>query len=379
MSRYLGQAQAISVLSDAYASGRVAHAWIFHGPQGVGKRTCAELFAAALLHEGEARPGTGRTARDLTGWWGSDAHQIVAAGKAAGFHLIRKELAKFSDDADIRARKQTTIPIDVLREFLIEPAARSAARRDGGESSQAGTQKVFVVDEAELLADPAQNVLLKTLEEPARGMVVILITAAEDRLLPTIRSRCQRVAFTALSDPEMAEWLEDRHPGVNAAQRRWLLHFAEGSPGQAQAAVEYDLHSWHSQIGPMVDSIAGGRFPAGAGNALEALVKEFADARVAALGEAGSKEAANKLGARYLFQVLGCEIRTQMRAAVKDRRRPELERALGFLDCVRAAESAIARNVNLGLVMSDLVITMSEAQRLAVEGQQMARSAPSKS
>ncbi len=367
------------MLSEAYASNRLAHAWIFHGPQGVGKRTCAELFAAALLHGGAARPARGKTVGVLTAWWGTDAHREVAAGKAAGFHLIRKELAKFSDDPEIRARKQTTIPVDVLREFLIEPAARSAAQRDGCDLSKAGIQKVFVVDEAELLGDSAQNVLLKTLEEPARGMLIILITAAEDRLLPTIRSRCQRIAFTSLSDREMTAWLEENHPEVGADQRQWLLHFAEGSPGQALAAVEYDLHSWHCQVVSIVDSINGGRFPAGAGSALEAVVKEFAEARVAALGEAASKEAANKLGAKYLFQVLGCHFKALVRAGVRDGRRVELERALGFMDCVRAAELAIARNVNLGLALSDLVIAMNEVQGGAAEGFFRTRSAPVKS
>ena len=71
---------------------------------------------------------------------------------------------------------------------------------------------------------------LKLLEEPPAGTVIILVTTREDRLLPTIRSRCQRVAFAPLDDQAMQSWLASADLAVDPESRRWIERFAEGSP-----------------------------------------------------------------------------------------------------------------------------------------------------
>src|SRR5690606_4650358 len=114
-------------------------------------------------------------------------------------HVVTKELARYSEDRSTRERKLTQIPVDVLRTELIEPVYRAA---------QMGHGKVFIVDEAELLNDAGQNAMLKTLEEPPAGTTIILVTSIQDRLLPTIRSRCQRVAFVPLPDSVVSRWLQ---------------------------------------------------------------------------------------------------------------------------------------------------------------------------
>ena len=75
--------------------------------------------------------------------------------------------------------------------------------------------------------------MLKTLEEPPPGTVIILVTQNEEQLLPTIRSRCQRIAFGPLDAASMREWWEREGPQVAAPDRAFVEAFAEGSPGMA--------------------------------------------------------------------------------------------------------------------------------------------------
>ncbi|MEL7087151.1 MAG: hypothetical protein AAGL98_01715, partial [Planctomycetota bacterium] len=223
MDAILGQTHALDQLHAQLTSGRVHHAQIFHGPAGVGKFTTALALAKVLLCHAPERDLAGRvtacggcvsclTFRPAPEEAGPDATPGAGAGAAAGagagagafpgvahpdLHVVNKELARYSDDRQVRDRKLTSIPVDVLRTALIEPAYLGAQLNHG---------KVFIVDEAELLNAAGQNVLLKTLEEPPTpddntgggGTTIILVTANEDRLLPTIRSRCQRIAFVPL-------------------------------------------------------------------------------------------------------------------------------------------------------------------------------------
>ncbi|MGP1346029.1 MAG: hypothetical protein ACTS3F_05080 [Phycisphaerales bacterium] len=203
----LGQDRAIATLNSAVASGRVHHAWIFSGPKGVGKFTAATAFAAALL-DPDTRIEDGRVVEALPGDRGSEARSLLDRGAHPDLHIIRKELARFSDDSSVRSRVLSTIPKPVVDRFLLQPIARAPVRRDGGLIS-----KAFIIDEAELLDRstrhaPNQASLLKTLEEPPAGSVIILVTSNEGRLIPTVRSRCQRVAFGLLSDEDMRGWME---------------------------------------------------------------------------------------------------------------------------------------------------------------------------
>ncbi|MEM9373943.1 MAG: hypothetical protein AAGA55_09895, partial [Planctomycetota bacterium] len=185
----LGQDRAVSQLAAAMASGRLHHAWIFHGPEGVGKFTTALAWAAMLLDPTTAPGLTGAFACEPD----SPTQRLLASGTHPDLHVVRKELARFSSDARVRDAKLATIPKAVVEDHLIAPASVAPVMRTG---SMMG--KAFIVDEAELLDRspanaPTQNAILKTLEEPAPGTLIVLVTSSEDRLLPTIRSRCQRV------------------------------------------------------------------------------------------------------------------------------------------------------------------------------------------
>jgi DNA polymerase-3 subunit delta' len=183
LAQVLGQERAIATLRAAIQSGRIHHAWIFHGPAGVGKFTTALAFAALILDPSSAPDLSGQVEVDPD----SKTQQLLASGTHPDLFIITKELAAVSREASVRESKQRNIAKEVLAEFLLEPATRSRVSGD-----QALASKVFIVDEAELMDRHGQNALLKTLEEPPPGAVIILVTANEDRLLTTCGAAANR-------------------------------------------------------------------------------------------------------------------------------------------------------------------------------------------
>lgn len=354
----LGQDHAVALLRAAASSGRIHHAWVFHGPVGVGKFTAAMAFAAMLLDPTAAPDLSGKLAPDPD----SQVQHLIRTGAHPDLHIVTKELAAISSDPEIRDRKQRVIPVQVVREFLIEPAQRT--RTVLGKSI---ASKVFIVDEAELLAPAGQDAMLKTLEEPPEGTVIILVTPSEERLLPTVRSRSQRVAFTPLDDKAMREWYCRAGLPEDPPERRdWVLRFAGGSPGWAASAIEHDLYAWEQTLAPALASLDRGTPVPELGAALHALVEEKAAAAVKASPEA-SKEAANIYWARRLLSYLAERYRLAHRdALLRPGGPPPASTSAPFLratEVLSAAETHAATNVNLSIVMENLAAQL--ATRLA--------------
>ncbi len=358
-----GQRTAKQTLESAMQAGRVHHAWIFHGTAGVGKFTTAIAFAAAILDPTTAPGLSGQLAPQPD----SSVQRMVRAGSHPDLHIIRKEMSAISRVDTVRKQKQSNIPVAVLDEFLLEPAAKTRALR--GDSL---VGKVFIIDEAELVDPRGQNALLKTLEEPPEGTVIILVTTFPDELLPTIRSRCQRVAFSALADEDMRQWFAISGPSAPEGQRDWLLRFAAGSPGAATLASRRNLHAWHETLTPMLDAASRGEYTLELGEAMGKLVDEQA-AAVAAADKLASKDGANKVWGRRMLAFVGEHARAKLRArASSSKATPEVletdvaaQRALRSIEAVVRAEEHLDRNVRLGTVFDNLAVQMAaEAVRL---------------
>jgi DNA polymerase III delta prime subunit len=205
MHTVLGQNKAIATLKQALEDGRKHHAWIFSGPRGVGKYTAASSFAAQIVGTESTR---GSTHPDI--------------------HVICKEDVAWSQNPALQRRKQTNIPIDLLRERIIGGKTSDDRVHDSAafKTPVAGSQKVFIIDEAELLDEQGQNALLKTLEEPPLNTTIILITCRDDLLLPTIKSRCSVVGFSYLQPTDMALWAEGMELDVSPSDLAWAIRFS---------------------------------------------------------------------------------------------------------------------------------------------------------
>lgn len=289
----LGHDDAVAFLRKTLEAGRVPHAWMFQGPAGVGKRTLALAFGAALLTPPE--PGPDR----------DEARELLAAGAHPDLTLISKELASYSADADVRKRKQRNISIDLLREFF-DPAVARTSSLPGGLAA-----KVCVIDEAHLLAREGQNHLLKTLEEPPPRTVIILVADRPHDLLPTIHSRCQGLRLGPLDDDSMRRWLEGRGT-IGDEERSNVLRLADGSPGMADLMLSTGVASWPEIIQPLAESAAAGRDDGSLAEACVKLASEWSEAWVKA-HPAASKDAANRTAHGLALGVIATWARGHLR------------------------------------------------------------------
>ncbi|MFQ5806275.1 MAG: DNA polymerase III subunit delta' [Phycisphaerae bacterium] len=215
------QERALSIVRRALVSGRMHHAYLFEGPPGVGKELTARALAASLLCEAPNRQP------DADACGRCRACRLFAAGNHPDFHLIHRGLHKLHPERTIRTSKGLFLVVDIIRHFLIEPASTTP---------NLGRRRVFLIRDAERMNEGAQNALLKTIEEPPGSACLILVTSSAERLLPTIRSRCQRVPFDLLPSDYVEKQLRAL-AGVEPEAACALAAIAQGRLGAA-------LH-WH--------------------------------------------------------------------------------------------------------------------------------------
>jgi DNA polymerase-3 subunit delta' len=356
MMRILGHEQPRSILLASLRSGRMHHAWIFHGPPGVGKCATARWIAEILLCR---EPGADAPCGSCP-----SCRLLGAGGEHPDLHVINKELAAFSQFKKLRDKKQSNLPIDLLRERMIgghvderhlDPIV--------GRKSMMGGAKVFILDEADLLDASGQNALLKTLEEPPPGTYVFLVTTQAHELLATVRSRCQRVGFTPLDDDLVRRWLKDRPEatGLSAARLEQAARFAGGSCGRALLGLRYGLDEWRAQLQPLIEQAASGAPAPELGAMMAERVEAFAKAWVDD-HDGASKDAANKAGARHLLALLGEIARDRLRGGGGA---AELEPWLRGVDLAAQTESLLDSNVNMSLLLDHLSIQWSAGLNLA--------------
>lgn len=211
----LGHEAAEATLLEAMRSGRMHHAWLITGPDGVGKATLAYRFARRLL---AGVPADDTLALDPQ----HPTFRRVAAGAHADLHTV--ELAY----DEKRRRMRTQIAVEDVRRIS---AFMSLTPAEGG-------WRVAIVDGAEEMNQSSANALLKILEEPPRRAILLLVCGAPGRLLPTIRSRCRRLRLDPLGQEAMDRLLAAYLPDLADDERGRLATVAEGSPGRALLLAE---------------------------------------------------------------------------------------------------------------------------------------------
>jgi DNA polymerase III subunit delta' len=216
LSTVRAQPTAVETLRRALASGRVHHAYLFDGPDGVGKDRTAFGLAQALVCERRA-PGGG----DACGACGACLRAVPRPGEGRPVHPDVVVLERGLYDPAVIGRRTPElqdISIDQVRTLVLSRAAFPPYE---------GRARVFVVRRAEELSPSASNALLKTLEEPGARTHFVLLSSSADSLAATTRSRTQRVRFGPLPDATVAELLTER--GLARARADAISRLSGGS------------------------------------------------------------------------------------------------------------------------------------------------------
>ena len=170
----VGQSALTTTLKNAVKSGKLAHAYLFCGPRGVGKTTCARIFAKAINCEHPREDGEAC----------NECESCKSFNEQRSYNIFELDAASNNGVEQIKAlMEQTRIP------------------------PQVGKYKVFIIDEVHMLSSAAFNAFLKTLEEPPSHVIFILATTEKHKILPTILSRCQIYDFERMTVPNTIKHL----------------------------------------------------------------------------------------------------------------------------------------------------------------------------
>ncbi len=211
----LGHERPMALLEKARANGRVAHAYLFSGPEGVGKERVAMAFAAALNCQDPEQQPCGHC----------ESCGRIARGSHPDLRVVACEAERVSRGE--REPEKGRSPSQQIRNADLDEVAAIFRNRP-----YMGKYKVVLIVDAERMNANSQNRFLKTLEEPSDDTVILLITAHPEALLATVRSRCQVLAFGPLPRAVIAKTLEERQ-GVDAQRALVLAAMSQGSLGRA--------------------------------------------------------------------------------------------------------------------------------------------------
>lgn len=331
-SHIQGHDRWIMVFRHVVERRRLGHAYLFVGPEGVGKRLFALELARSLLCE--------RNLPDQLEACGEcEACTLFAAGTHPDFYLVDRPEGK------------NTLPIEVLRE-LCQAFALKPARSRG---------KIAVIENAddfnEDAAEEAANCFLKTLEEPPPRSLFILLSTSLERQLPTIRSRCQVIRFAPLAENVVAGILSKQGVGDPQLAAR-LVKLAAGSPAQALALGDPAL--WQFR-GKLLHGLAQPRVD----------VFGLAKAFVEFVEDAGKEAAAQRRRAALVLKLLmealadvldihaagsAAAVPAEDRAILESlARRAQPDRILAILERCLEAEQQLDRYIQVGLVIEALL------------------------
>lgn len=238
--RIIGQKRAKEILQRAIRHNRVAHAYLFSGPEGVGKEALAIEFARALFcqNEGEKPCGQCSSCRRVGSFSHPDFIYIFPMPKSATVEEEKAILESLM--AEPYARKKLwaapVISIDRVRQLRHISTMRPLEGR-----------RVVVIAEAEQMTMEAANSLLKILEEPPESMYLILTTSRPSALLPTIISRCQEIRLGLLSDADIERELIARKQ-MSSEIAKLISRIAQGSYRHALEWVDEDLETQREYV-----------------------------------------------------------------------------------------------------------------------------------
>ena len=250
-SDIIGQKAIIEHLYNALRTGSISHAYILSGDAGSGRKTIASIFAAALQCEdlqeeeteepeqpvSQASGGLGRPMPGTAGAGGKAAPGAPGAGRQPAPRMRKRKLLEPCGRCLSCIQAQSGNQPDIITVSHEKPNSIGVGeirrmRADLQIKPYSNARKVYIVPDAEKLTIPAQNALLKTLEEPPEYAAIILIANGLSAFLPTILSRCVVLQTRAVEEAQIARFLQ-REKELPEDQAMILARFAGGNPGQA--------------------------------------------------------------------------------------------------------------------------------------------------
>lgn len=224
----LGHSQQVAMFRHAVRTGRLAHTHLFFGPEGIGKKLFAVTLARCLFCEKN-----------------SD-EELECCGECAP---CRQMLAgTYPDFIEIvRPEGKAELPIELFLGAK-DRRGKEGLCHDLSLRPMSGSRKIAVIDDADLLNVASANALLKTLEEPSSHALIILVATNEDRLLPTIRSRCQQTRFQPLGDTDLVKLMLDQSVSESEAEALSLASMSGGSLAIARRLQNPELQAIRKQL-----------------------------------------------------------------------------------------------------------------------------------
>lgn len=320
-----GHGAVVAKFEQAMAVNRLGQAYLFLGPEGIGKTLVAIELGKALLCE-------------------ASSGRLSACDHCASCKLVD---AKTHPDLVITGRPEdkSEFPIDVMRE-LTNSLGLMATR---------GQRKIAIVDDADDFNEESANAFLKTLEEPPPGTLIMLIGTSADVQLPTILSRCQIVRFDRLTTEDVTSIL--RAQSIPEAEADLLARLSDGRPGRAMAWNDPDVRAYRSTL---IDQLTATPFRRSA----------LIESTLGLIEAAGKEAPLQRRRARIAIEMTGDFLQSAARIASGSDRvsatGPERERLtmfaaqlgpdrlLDMIDILSTADVRIDRRVPVGVTMEAL-------------------------
>ena len=325
------QEPAIGWIRQAWRAGRLPHGLVFAGPDGVGKGASARALSALFLcHDPVESDACGKC----------ESCRLMSAGTHPDFAVVHRFLIRLTKE-DVKAKD---LVVDVIRDYLIEPANLTPALNHG---------RAFVVEEADLMNTAAQNSLLKTLEEPRGRTLIILLTDQPQALLQTIRSRTQMLAFGRLSRARVLEQLALR--GVDQAPARASADLAEGSLGLALRWIDDGVAARSGELMKQLD----GWYAGGTLDDLAGWLRAAADAYVEKQVERdpnASEDQARREGVSLYLKLAAERLARRMR---DDAGGGGIARACDAIEVLSRADQFLDANVNIAAILQQVALSLN--------------------
>ena len=266
-SSIVGQERVKALLKRTIQSGRIAHAYLFYGPEGIGKDALAIEFAKTLncAKGGVEACGICPNCQRMDSFQYPNIKLVFALPVGKNEEkgddpidvLTEAQVAEVQEQIQTKA-KDPYQRIEITKANFIKINSVRDIKREAAMSRIEDGKKIFIIFNADMMNAEASNSLLKTLEEPLPGTILLLTTSAKDQLLPTIVSRCQLIKCDLLSDAEIETALI-AHDGANESIARLAAQLANGSYSNARRLSVQDMMGERKDVVEFMRLVLGKR------------------------------------------------------------------------------------------------------------------------